>query len=138
MGQRVLVVGPGALPVVLPAEQPGLHVLAGLEPIGVVNRPAVIADHLDRLLNKEPLAHPVQCGGDALAVLNADEVVLRLLARNRQECQPSVRDRPLEDEVQMVGEALGDSTRRLYGSTTTVQRLPPSSDFCTVPSSVAA
>jgi hypothetical protein len=111
MRQRIGVVGPRALPGVLPAQQP--HMVSGLESIGVRHGLAVIPDHLDRLLDEQPLADAVKRERCALLVLKAGEVVLRVAPRDRQQRETPVGDRPVENGVQIVGEALGDSTRRL-------------------------
>jgi hypothetical protein len=115
MGERVFVLRPRTLSEGLPPQHPRLLVRAGLEPVGARDGTAVIAGYLNRLLNEEALADSVQRECDALLLLNASEVVLRLPLRDRKQRQASVGDRPVEDGVEVVGKRLGDSTRRLDG-----------------------
>lgn len=115
VGEWIFVIRLRTLPEVLPPQHPRLLVRAGLEPVGVGDGPAVIAGDLDPLLNEEALAYSVQRERNALLVLEASEVELRLVPRDGEQRQTSVRNRPVEDGVQVVGKRLSDSTRRLDG-----------------------
>lgn len=99
--------------VVFPADQPGVDRIAGLEAVPIRLGLTVAVDYLDDLADEQACRGSAQlkrraCPLDQSCQLEGVRGMGELDQR-----QARITDRRVEDGVEMVGEALGCSTRRL-------------------------